>query len=101
MEGQERQPGYKNHSSGKCFLGFMIIDIPKAMKPMKAMVGPTTRRRGEKISGLKASVVEPLPSMRANPATISMAEIVIHIKLLRPKGNCEGASSCNLSSLPF
>lgn len=50
------------------------------MKPKKAIIGPTTMRRVEKMSGLYCSPLGS-PTMRANPMTIMSRETAISIIL--------------------
>ena len=93
----------------ECFTrsGFTIMAKAIRRNPKKAIVGPITMRRVEKISGLKPSCAElPPPAMSRNPRIIIARQTAIHIMLKpvngRVKRSLEGRLSVaeRIESLP-
>lgn len=72
--------------------------IAKAInrKPRNEIVGPTTMRRVEKMSGSKPAAVVEGPSMSRKPTIIAAAAMAINIKLALTRGKRAGfsGSSC-------
>ena len=68
---------------------------PMNMNPRKAMVGPITVRRTEKMSASKLSTVVDDPSMSRNPITIAAPAAAMSMKLGRVRGmdDCSSLSS--------